>query len=377
MNITSIKVENFRNLEKSEINFHSGLNIFLGNNGQGKTNLLESIYLMTKGKTFRPSKSDCFVQWDQNFTSVDLQINENDMDFQCRFVSDSKAKRFFVNEKKVSSTKLNQLFSSILFSPESLAAIKEGPEQRRDLIDDFLSSQNSAMVKLLGDYKKIIRTRNKLLKDYRNGNLDFKIFQDVLGSLDKNYLYLGTQLSYARVCALRELMPYIVKAMTYISDLDQNVEISVDYLISSESAIDWNENQVYDALLARYNDLKKAEIEAGVSLVGPHKHDIQFLYSGQDSRYFCSQGQQRALILSFKMAQVQYLKEQTGKAPLLLLDDVLSELDETKRTRLIEFLQKFKAQIFITTTDFSSPSQFKEEELRVFHVDRGTINHAS
>jgi DNA replication and repair protein RecF len=156
----------------------------------------------------------------------------------------------------------------------------------------------------------------------------------------------------------------------------KNVEISVDYLISGASAREFSRQQIYNALSIRLKELGAREIDVGHSLVGPHKHDVVFLYNGEDSRFFCSQGQQRALILSFKMAQIVYHYTVYQSSPILLLDDVLSELDHLKRANLVEFLKRVQSQIFITTTDIAFPHDFGDQSIAIYKLHDGRVEES-
>jgi DNA replication and repair protein RecF len=147
----------------------------------------------------------------------------------------------------------------------------------------------------------------------------------------------------------------------------------VEYVISSEKALLYSPDQVHDLMKKRLIQLHDAELSSGASLVGPQKHDLTFLYDGNDSRFYSSQGQQRALILSFKMAQIVYHRRTHDSYPLLMLDDVLSELDAEKRESLIKFLSEINTQIFITTTDFDLPGSLKSEDCAVINIREGQI----
>src|SRR6185312_16818402 len=167
----------------------------------------------------------------------------------------------------------------------------------------------------------------------------------------------ATDLTWQRLEALRAILEDLNQAMNSISK-NQNVDISVEYVISGENALKMSYSDVENSLQKRVLELSDAELASGSSLVGPQKHDIVFLYDQNDSRFYCSQGQQRALILSFKMAQIVYHRRVHGTYPALLLDDVLSELDPARRSSLVKFLKDIPAQIFLTTTDLSFAMDF-------------------
>jgi len=190
--------------------------------------------------------------------------------------------------------------------------------------------------------------------------------------LNKIYLLLSTHLTTARVKTLHALQPELQHAMRSI--LDENAaEISVDYVISSASAYNWSESEIFDALHKRHRELASQELTLGSSLVGPHKHDIKLLFSGNDSRFYCSQGQQRALILALKIAQIVYHHRVHQTYPVVLLDDVMSELDAKKRVNLIKFLERISAQILITSTDLTWSDHFGMDRNSVFQVLDGQV----
>jgi DNA replication and repair protein RecF len=147
----------------------------------------------------------------------------------------------------------------------------------------------------------------------------------------------------------------------------------VDNVISAQSAVDWDPNSVYDAHRSRLRELARAEIDSGQSLIGPHKHDVRFLFQNKDARFFCSQGQQRAIILAFKIAQILLFQQKRGESPFLLLDDVLSELDQVRRHNLLKVLSSLKSQIFMTSTELGVPEEFAKSELAVFEVQSGRV----
>jgi DNA replication and repair protein RecF len=193
----------------------------------------------------------------------------------------------------------------------------------------------------------------------------------LIESINPSFLRLGAQLTSARLEALTGILQDFNSAMQYISKTQE--QISVQYTISGMNAVHYSAENVFDALQKRASDLVDAELAGGVSLVGPHKHDIVFLYGEKDSRFYCSQGQQRAIILSFKMAQIVYHRKAHDVYPILMLDDVLSELDQQKRDSLITFLHEINTQIFVTTTDFTLPKSFSLDEVAVLKISNGQI----
>ena len=369
--LNRIELLNFRNISQLQLKFGRGVNVLIGENGQGKTNIIESIYFLTKGQSFRPGRNDSFIRKGEKNASLKAVIEGQGRQDEVNLKFLENKKNFEINKKKISLTKISKFYSNVLFSPESLSAIKDGPEQRRALVDDFLISHLPANALIISDYKKCVRSRNKILKDFKQGLSSKRECRDLLESLNPIFLDLATRLTLSRTESLKEINQLLVKAFEQITKF-KNVDISVDYLISSKTALYWEREQIYNALQDRLFEKESLELVTGLTLVGPHKHDIKFLYQKEDSRYFCSQGQQRALILSFKMAQIIYHYATYNEYPILLLDDVLSELDESKRRNLIDFLSEINSQIFITTTDVI-PSIFFGDEIKTFEVKSGGV----
>ncbi len=378
MYIKNLYANNFRNFNKISLEFSPQVNFFLGRNGQGKTNLLESLYLLIKGDSFRYSNNETFINHNQNKELLEFEKTrvksifiENDLSFELEVGIENKSKLFLLNKKKVSSSEIQKKFNCILFSPESLSFIKESSEFRRELIDEFLKSIHSKNVDIIFEYKKILRSRNKLLKENKEGRLEKDNFVPLFEAINSLFIKKACELVYARVEAIKAIKEDINDHMRYINQ--ENVDIFVDYVASGESYLSFSINEIEQKLSHRLNSLKVAEIAYGSSLVGPHKHEIIFLYNQKDSRIFCSQGQQRAIILSFKMAQIVYHRKTHGWYPVLMLDDVLSELDFEKKMRLISFLEKINTQIFITATELDRDTKFSSSTYKITNMVQGKI----
>lgn len=385
MYLKDIQLTEFRNFKALKVDLRQKINFFVGENGQGKTNLLESVYLLCRGQSFRPADKNGLVRFPSSEASVkpvaasigatfvkpDTQPLTTLEFFANLRIADGK-KRAMINGKAVSSAALMTQFPVILFSPESLSAIKEGPDLRRQLVDEMMISHAPRQAQLLKDYAKALKTRNRLLRNIADNIGDRQSQIDSLEGLNKIFLLLGAHLSIARIKALKEILP---DAKTAIGSIlgSSDVDISLEYVISGQTANAFSEAQIFDTLLNRSRELANQELSAGTSLVGPHKHDIKVLFAGKDSRFYCSQGQQRALILALKIAQIVYHHRVQQTYPILLLDDVMSELDAKKRVNLMSFLESISAQILITATDLTWPEQFAQGAGSIFAVKRGSI----
>jgi DNA replication and repair protein RecF len=375
-----LRLFEFRNFDRLEIELRPRLNFFVGENGQGKTNLVEAVHLLSRGVSFRPATSQNFLFHRGSVVApkarVDGRFVKGGLLFDVELTLEAGRKSALINGKKSNSGDLLRNFPTVLFSPESLAAIKEGPEQRRQLIDEIVLSCDPKQGQLLREYSRALKSRNRLLKNLAEGLGPRGDLEASLESLNRIYFLLSTHLTAARVKSLREILPAFREAMTFISEGTVG-DISVDYVISGESALDWSESQIFDALQKRHSELAFSEMSYGGSLVGPHKHDIKFLLAGNDSRFYSSQGQQRALILALKIAQIVYHQSIHQTYPVLLLDDVLSELDSKKRENLMRFLEGVSAQILITSTDLAWSDHFGSDRNAIFEVRAGTVKARS
>lgn len=371
MYFSELSLFQFRNISQLNCSWHKNLNIIVGQNGNGKTNIIESLFLLTQGHSFRFSKNENIIQIGKEESAVRATVFKGQLKEQATLVLNKNKKIFFLNNKKISVEKVSEKFPCVIFSPESLSAIKESSELRRNLIDELLISTHANQISLLYEYKKILKTRNKILKDIKDGNQS-KETLDTLESINPLFSKSAAELCLIKIEAIKIIIPEVQNIIKNIIK-NENVDFSVEYVVSGENALRYNQERIESSLKKRMIELEKAEKASGYSLVGPHKHDIVFLYNQNNSRFFCSQGQQRALILSFKMAQIVYHRKVHNFEPVLLLDDVLSEFDLEKRSALISFLSERKSQIFITTTDLSLTENFKAQNLAIFKIDGGKI----
>ena len=387
MFVKDIYLHDFRNLAVQTVALKPRINFFIGQNGQGKTNFLEAVYILSRGTSFRPGdiqysiKNESMATVGQTTVGPRMKIrgrfDRNGLQYGVDFWVENGKRQALINTKRAHSADLIKNFPVVLFSPESLSAIKEGPEARRALVDELIVMEKPSQVSLMREFSKALRTRNRILSDLaqEGGKVSSSSSELTLESLNQIFLILATHLTTARIEALRTLQPHLNEAMHMISGTGSG-DVSVDYVISDQSAMNWGESDVFTALQKRLSELRSAERSSGRSLVGPQKHDVRFLFAGNDSRFYCSQGQQRALILAMKIAQIVYHHQVHQTYPILLLDDVLSELDPAKRENLMEFLEKISAQVLITATDLTWPERMGADANSIFNVARGHVKNA-
>lgn len=376
MKIRQIRLRNFRNIEDLVLEPNPRVNVLFGNNAQGKTSFVEAIFALTHGTSFRATDAKKWIrqEGEELFPSVvEAVIEKRNLQHTVVLYNTEDAKQFLLDNKKTNSLALQKHFHSVLFSPESLSVIKNSDQERRDLVDDVIASIFPERVATLGDYKKTLRQRNKLLKDMSSGVLA-KDARNMLyyETLTQTLLKLAAEIVILRMTALEKLLPELKTALYWIFG-NPDVDISVDYVISDQKQSEKGAQSLYSAMYNRWMQLSSAELSVGHSLVGAHKHDICVLFNGKDSRYYCSQGQQRLLILAFKMAQIKVHYDVHGIYPVLLLDDVLSEIDEQKRVKLIEYLETLDAQIFLTSTENTVLRYLSRDNLSVFEVVNGNV----
>ena len=381
MYVEKTELENFRNYKNLVLNFNPKVNLVLGKNGEGKTNLLEAVHFGFTGVPLRFATIKDLV-CNENpagnterlalYSRVNLEINRNESKdiISTRIVEQKR--RVFLNDKPATIKSLNPFQSTIVFTPESLSAVKEGAAQRRRFLDELWMTVSPLAGEILNDYQKALTSRNKVLKNGIEGGLSLGEQKHLLESLNHSFLPLATEVIWGRIQAATRALNAANEA--YSTLLRGNtVDLRVDYIISAQSAIDWSKNQVYDRLVSRLKELQATEIQVGASLIGPHKHDVRFLVNGKDARIFCSQGQQRAVVLAFKVAQARLHRDCRGHEPILLLDDVFSELDSIRREQLLLLLCERRGQMILTAIDDSAPALQFGSDVSVYRVSKGQV----
>lgn len=377
MSFQKVELHNFRNFKKSEITLEDGVNVFYGENAQGKTNFLESLYLLARGKSFRTLDiSHCLFETEEKIKTIIKSnfIDVNSVNNSFRLELENQKKTIWLNQKRTLSTKISTLCPVVLFSPESLSAIKDGPSERRNLIDDFIESLPE-FTKSVSQYRKILKARNKILSDLKKEHKKLHEVRSVLEALNEIFLKHSLDLIELRLFFLKKFEPYIQESIKFL--FGETTSFRFRYVASNIEVEEFNALKIAEKFHSDVKRLFEAEVAIGYSLLGPHKHEVEFILNGKDSRYYCSQGQQRGLIIAFKIAEVLYRLHVRNERPILLLDDVMSELDEGKRIKLVDFLKSINSQIVITTTDRSSNveksmgphSQFKIEQGRILSLD--------
>lgn len=365
MIIEEVKGINFRNYEQFQIQIHPKLNIFVGENAQGKTNILEAIYLCAIGKSFRTNKEQEMINIIKDQSYVKVKVNKKDnMNTDIEIMLDiEKKKKIKVN--KIPLIKVGELLGNlnvVLFSPEDLKIIKEGPKERRKYLDNEISQIMPKYYYTLNQYNKILQQRNQLLRDNKVKNTEMEIWNDQLVN-NGSWLMVYRRNFIKKIGILSKLMH------RKITEGSENLEIKYksDVEISEKDDV----RDIKEKFMIKLKRLSDLEEERNITLTGPHRDDLIFKINGMDVKNFGSQGQQRTSVLSLKLAELELIKGEVGEYPVLLLDDVMSELDVKRQKYLINSLKN--VQTFITTTSMEYIATKNHENMKSFIVSKGEI----
>lgn len=362
MYIKDIELTNFRNYDHLEVDFNQNVNLILGNNAQGKTNLLEGIYLTSIGRSFRTSKDSDLVKFDETMAKVKTNAVKEVYDTSVEIVIKKDAKKAVkkdgVNIKKTSELMENILI--VIFSPEDLKIVKDEPEKRRKFIDRELCQIKPLYYESLSNYKKTLLQRNMYLKEDR-------IDQSILDLWDVQLAKYGSRIINMREKFVKKISDFSGKIHNSITNGKETLFLDYNPNIQFLDNLDDQEGFFYDEIKRSFsNDMRQR-----TTTKGPHKDDISFFVDGINMRNFGSQGQQRTCALSLKLAELNLIKEETGEDAILLLDDVMSELDIERQEYLIKTLKQ--NQLFITTTDIDEKLRDSFPDAKIIYVDKGKI----
>ena len=357
MIIKSLELENFRNYASLSINFDSGTNILYGDNAQGKTNILEAIYLSATTKSHKGSKDKDIINFNQNEAHIRTYVVKDDLENRVDMhLRKSKSKGIAINGQKIKkAADLLGLLNVVFFSPEDLSIIKNGPSERRRFVDMELCQLDSFYLYNLNNYNKIVNQRNKLLKDLCNN----PSLKDTLFIWDSQLVSYGSKLIERRSSFVKQLNEIIYDIHFKLSGGREQLKIVYEP----------------DVLIEEFeNSLKKGQerdIRLKQTATGPHRDDFSFVVGKIDIRKFGSQGQQRTAALSLKLSEIELVKKITNDTPLLLLDDVLSELDSNRQNYLLNSIGDI--QTIITCTGLEEFVNNRFEIDRIFKVNAATI----
>lgn len=333
--------------------------MILGNNAQGKTNLLESIYITSLGKSFRTSRDSEMIGFGGDYARVEALFHKNGQELSVLADYSKDGKSVQIDGVRISRNieMLSHVYA-VVFSPEDLKIVKEEPEKRRKFLDRELCQLKPVYYRYLGRYKKILQQRNTLLKG---------------GNVSPEHLFVWDQelVSYG-VKIIAERKKFIEQLNEISGELHKGISNGRERLeLFYESSVPYENEVIKDSFLKKLKRNEKLDRMRGNTSVGPHKDDLKICVDGIDIRHFGSQGQQRTAALSLKLAEIRMIQKETGEDPLLLLDDVLSELDGERQRYLIQSLNG--VQIFITATEVGETLKENMPDGFLFLVEQGKV----
>lgn len=364
MRVQSIAFKNYRNLEDGYILPCDGVNVIYGDNAQGKTNLIEALWLFCGGHSFRTSKDSEVIKWNEGFARLNLKFYGQEREQTAELVIDGKRRQVKINgvEQK-SSSLLIEKFCAVVFSPEHLNLIKRGPGERRRFIDSAICREKLQNAVILSKYNRLLVQRNALLKDIVHKSY----LEDTLEVWDNQLAHVGALLIKKRLEYVKMLSRRAAEFHGGISKGRE--ELKIRYISTSDVEKNDSVEEINQKLIEANNKNRKNDIRLGVTLSGPHRDDIEIVINKKNAKSFASQGQQRSAVLSMKLAEAAVLRERMGEEPVVLLDDVLSELDAGRQDYLLNELKN--CQVFITCCGKSDREQLREG--KIFYVNNGKI----
>lgn len=351
MKIQKIQLKHFRNYSNLEISLGKGINIFYGNNAQGKTNILEAIFLCSIGRSFRTNKEKELIQFGEDFATVQLDFAKKDREGSVKYTINPK-KSITVNGVKIK--RLSELLGNIntvIFTPDDINILKNGPAARRKFLDIYISQLRPKYLYTLNLYGKTLEQRNNYLRLPEKKEEMLEIWDEKLAE-------------YAEII-FHYRQEYIQKIKEKIQKIHQNItegkeEINLFY------RSDFENKEQFQKILKNH---RKIDFMKGYTSKGIHHDDFEVFLNDKMVNVYGSQGQHRTAMLSLKMAELEVIEEEIGEAPILLLDDFMSELDQTRRKNFLQYIQN--AQVIITGTE---KMEFENLDYSIFHVQKGEIN---
>ena len=355
MTVTALKTSQFRNLRQVSIAPCDGMNVFYGDNAHGKTNLLEALWLMTGGKSFRGTKDADLVMFGCDKASVEAEFTAQGRAQSARVDIETRRKATLNGIPQPAANRLTGHFCAVIFSPDHLSLIKDGPEGRRRFIDAACCQLRPLYMKVLSDYTRVLAQRNKLIKAVRSGEQGY---DDILfDAFDERLAQSGAGVRRFRTEYIEALSPSACEMYDQLAKGRERLTLR------------YEEEAKEEALLAQLRQARQTDLKAGFTTVGPHRDDITVDIAGTSARLFGSQGQQRSAVLALKLAEATLLSKGYGEKPVILLDDVMSELDRSRQEYILNRIDGF--QVFITCCEPSAVSGLVGG--RVFHVQNGEI----
>lgn len=373
MHLTTLKLQHFRNHLDSTFEFGVGTNVLLGDNGQGKTNVIEAISYLCLTKSFYAGSDMLVLNFEKEMFEVEgTFILERGIEHNVRvaYSKPQAEKAYTINRRRVEPfSSVIGKFPVVICSPEHAPITMGGPGERRRFIDFVISQSSETYFHDLLEYRRVLKQRNKILFDARVTRSDCG---EVIGSWDEQLVKLGCRLMYRRKMFVEEFQSFISSAYHHLVGSEE--EPKIEYKPLTKLSGSPGEHEIEELLRYELAEKSNEEKRMGTTLVGPHRDEIGFQINGLDLRKFASQGQHKTFLIALKIGEFFYLKERCNETPILLLDDVFSELDEHRAEHLLQFVGSL-SQTFITSTNpqvFEGPRLTKERN-RKFLIENGAV----
>ena len=363
MHINSLKLVNYRNYDSLLVEFNKNINLILGKNGQGKTNIVESLTLMSIGKSFRTNRDKELIKFNCENLYAGCSFTRNGIERKIEIVVTKDKKGIKVNGVSIKS--IQELLGNlnvVVFSPEDLKLVKDGPRERRIFIDKEISQIMPRYYNLLTSYNKVLNQRNRLLKSRR-------VDENLLDVYDQGLAEFGGEIYLIRMRFIEKLSAIsneLHKSLTSEKE-DLTIKYKNQLNIDRETAI----GEIRERMLDRLKESREQDMFNGNTRIGPHRDDLGIFINDIDVRLYGSQGQQRTASISLKLSEIELIKIELGDYPVLILDDVFSELDQNRQKMLVEKLKDI--QMFVTSADPLHRNILERDDYSVFYIEGGKV----
>ncbi|MBO8155622.1 MAG: DNA replication/repair protein RecF [Bacillaceae bacterium] len=368
MFIEELKLTNYRNYKKLDLTFDHKVNVIIGENAQGKTNLMEAIFVLAFTKSHRTPRDKELIQWDEEYAKIKGSTWKRNRSFPLEIIISKKGKKAKLNhlEQKRLSDYIGAL-NVVMFAPEDLNLVKGSPQERRRFIDMEIGQIQPSYVYHSMHYQKLLKQRNALLRELqKNPGMD----RTMLTILTEQLVEHGSEIIKRRFDFLQLLRKW---AKPIHHGISRGLEdLNITYNSTTNVSEDYDLSKIVNVITNHFNEMEAKEVERGTTLIGPHRDDLLFYVNGKDVQTYGSQGQQRTTALSLKLAEIELIHNEVGEYPILLLDDVLSELDDYRQSHLLSTIQD-KVQTFVSTTSVDGIDHDILKRAELFHVQKGSV----
>lgn len=369
MRIRTLDLQNFRNYTKAHLETDPNLNILLGRNAQGKTSLLEGIYMLSTTRSWRVGKDTELIRWDADYAHVWANVSRehrNDVEIS---ITLSRSEKKTVKVNTIRQTKLANVMgelNTVLIEPHDVDIVRGEPQQRRRFLNTEISQVQPQYCHLLVNYKRVLEQRNRLLKELHSRQVN----NGVLDALNEQLVTYGSRILERRLEFVRHLGHLANVVHSQITSGEEDLRIEYTSKLGLEGAV--SVESIQGVFTNHLRQIRMEEIQRGITLAGPHRDDLLLTVNGVDARIYGSQGQQRTVALSLRLAEVEIMEESAKEPPVVLLDDVMTDLDEERRTHVFE-MTRGRCQTFMT----AASARVLDAELlssgKVYRIDNGQV----